>query len=321
MTPEPLLTPDTRRFVAYPIKYPELWNFYKKHEASFWTAEEIDLSSDLNDWVKLTPDEQWFIGMVLAFFAGSDGIVMENLVKQFFDEVQVMEARQFYSFQIAMEAIHSETYSLLLQTYIHDHVLLDQYMHAIERFPTIKQKAQWAIKWMEPTRPFCERLVAFACVEGIFFSGSFCAVYWLKKRGLMPGLTFSNELIARDEGLHRDFACALYQYLINKPNVDTVYSIVQEAVQLEIEFITASLPVRLIGMNQEHMKQYIEYVADHLLGALHIPTLYNVNNPFPWMELISIPPKTNFFERRVGSYQKAGVAVTSTDPFVVDDDF
>jgi ribonucleotide reductase beta subunit family protein with ferritin-like domain len=297
-----------------------LWKYYKQHIASFWTAEEVDLSSDLSDWARLNPDERWFIGMVLAFFAGSDGIVMENLVKQFFDEVQIMEARQFYSFQIAMEAIHSETYSLLLQTYIQDDTLLDDYANAIDRFPTIQRKAEWAMRWMDTTRPFCERLVAFACVEGVFFSGSFCSIYWLKKRGLMPGLTFSNELIARDEGLHRDFACALYGYLEHKPSIDTVHTIVREAVQLESEFITACLPVRLIGMNQDHMILYIKFVADHLLDALHVPTLYNVSNPFPWMELISIPPKTNYFERRVGSYQKAGV-LNNDDPFVIDDTF
>jgi len=304
---EVLLTPNKKRFVVLPIKYGEVWDFYKKAEASFWTAEEIDLSQDLTDWKKLNDDERHFIKHVLAFFAASDGIVNENLSQRFMTEVQIPEARCFYGFQIAIENIHSETYSLLIDSYISNNEEKENLLNAIETVPCVKQKAEWALRWIDSPKSFAERLVAFAAVEGIFFSGSFCAIFWLKKRGLMPGLTFSNELISRDEGLHRDFACLLFNMLENKPSQETVHLIIKNAVEIEKEFITEALPVSLIGMNSNMMSQYIEYVADHLLVALGCKKLYNTPNPFDWMELISMQGKTNFFEKRVGDYQKAGV--------------
>lgn len=282
---------------------------YKKAEASFWTAEEVDLGGDVAQWEKLQDNEKHFISHVLAFFAASDGIVNENLGARFLKEVQIPEARAFYGFQIAIENIHSEMYSLLLDTYIKDPVEKTRLFHAIDTIPVVSKKAEWALKWIESSESFAQRLVAFACVEGIFFSGSFCAIYWLKKRGLLPGLTFSNELISRDEGLHTDFACLLYSMLPEKDTLDTdmLTSIVKDAVTLEQEFVCDALPVNLIGMNAVLMAQYIEYVADRLLVALGCDKVYLVANPFDWMELISLQGKTNFFEKRVGEYQKAGV--------------
>lgn len=320
---EPLLTENKNRFVLFPIGYQSIWEMYKKQQASFWTAEEIDLSSDLTDWKKLNSDEQHFIKMVLAFFAGSDGIVLENLAERFMNDVQVPEARCFYGFQIAMENIHSETYSLLIDTYIKDNVEKNRLFKAIETVDSIKLKAEWALKWIKRTDSFAERLIAFAAVEGIFFSGSFCAIYWLKKRGLMPGLTFSNELISRDEGLHTDFACLLYSLLVNKLSQERIYEIICDAVSIEKEFITKALPVDLIGMNNNMMAEYIEFVADRLLVALGCEKFYKASNPFPWMEMISLQGKTNFFEKRVGDYQKAGVMANKDQQhtFTLDADF
>ncbi|KIY97028.1 ribonucleoside-diphosphate reductase subunit M2 [Monoraphidium neglectum] len=304
--PEPLLDENPDRFCMFPIKYSTIWEFYKKAEASFWTAEEVDLGDDMRHWEKLSGDERHFILHVLAFFAASDGIVLENLGARFLKEVQVPEARAFYGFQIAIENIHSEMYSLLLESYIKDPVEKDRLFHAISTVPAVKKKADWAIKWITSSDDFSERLVAYAAVEGIFFSGSFCAIFWLKKRGLMPGLTFSNELISRDEGLHTDFGCLLYGMLNNKIPNSRVLEIVTEAVAIEIEFITEALPVDLIGMNGKLMAQYIEFVADRLLVALGCEKQYHSANPFDWMELISLNGKTNFFEKRVGEYQKNG---------------
>merc|ERR1740120_437235 len=280
---------------------------YKKHEASFWTAEEIDLSQDLRDWEALADSERHFIKHVLAFFAASDGIVLENLAAQFSTEVQAPEARAFYGFQMAMETIHSETYSLLIEQYIRDPAEKEMVFDAIHTMPAIQKKADWTVQWMNHENSFAERLVAFAAVEGILFSGSFCAIYWLKKRGLMPGLTFSNELISRDEGLHAEFACLLYGMLQNKLPDEIVHDIVREAVSVERKFICESLPCDIIGMNSELMTRYIEFVADRLLACLGHPKLFGSSNPFDWMELISLQGKTNFFEKRVGEYQKAGV--------------
>lgn len=305
--PEYLLTENKQRFVLFPIKHHKIWEMYKKHEASFWTAEEIDLAHDLKDWVKLSANEQHFIKNVLAFFAASDGIVLENLAERFLKEVQVPEARCFYGFQIAMENIHSETYSLLIDTYIKDSTEKAKLLNAIETIPAIQEKAKWALRWIKESKGFAERLVAFAAVEGIFFSGSFCSIFWLKKRGLMPGLTFSNELISRDEGLHCDFACLLYSMLQHKLSQETVQEIIQDAVRIEKVFVTESIPVALIGMNADMMSIYIEFVADRLLVALGYEKLYKSSNPFEWMEMISLQGKTNFFEKRVGDYQKAGV--------------
>lgn len=311
---EPLLTENKKRFVLFPINHHAIWEMYKKAEASFWTTEEIDLAPDLNDWnKKLTNDEKYFVSHVLAFFAASDGIVNENLAIKFMNEVQVPEARCFYGFQIAMENIHSETYSLLIDTYIKNPIEKDKLFNAIETIPCVTKKANWALTWINDSNSFGERLVAFAAVEGIFFSGSFCSIFWLKKRGLMPGLSFSNELISRDEGLHCDFACLLFKMLRNKPSAATVRRIICDAVECEKEFVTDSLPVDLIGMNSRLMSQYIEFVADRLLVALDQPKVYNATNPFDWMEMISMQGKTNFFERRVGEYQKASVAQTSTN--------
>jgi len=324
---EPLLIENKHRWVMFPLQYPEIWEMYKKHEASFWTAEEIDLAQDMRDWDGLSNDEQHFIKHVLAFFAASDGIVNENLSTNFSDEIQVPEARAFYGFQMAMENIHSETYSLLIEQYIRDKDERMKLFHAIETIPAVAVKAQWAVDWMNPDRSFYERLVGFACVEGILFSGSFCAVYWLKKRGLMPGLTFSNELISRDEGLHTDFACLIYKLLKHKLDDDMVHDIIRGAVAAEKEFICEALPCALIGMNSSQMMEYIQFVADRLLTALGHPKLYNTANPFDWMELISLQGKTNFFEKRVGEYQKKGVMASldgdagDAAAFALDEDF
>lgn len=304
---EPMLMENKHRWVMFPLQYPEIWEMYKKHEASFWTAEEIDLAPDMTDWEKLSDDEQHFIKHVLAFFAASDGIVLENLSTNFADEIQVPEARAFYGFQMAMENIHSETYSLLIDQYIKDWNEKLKLFRAIETIPAVAAKAQLAVNWMNRDRSFYERLVGFAAVEGVLFSGSFCAIYWLKKRGLMPGLTFSNELISRDEGLHAEFACLLYKLMKHKLNDETVHEIMSGAVEVERQFICEALPCGLIGMNAEMMTQYIQFVADRLLTALGHPMLYTVPNPFDWMELISLQGKTNFFEKRVGEYQKKGV--------------
>lgn len=305
--PEPILQENKDRFVLFPIKHQAIWEMYKKAEASFWTAEEIDLSPDLIHWDnRLNDDEKYFIKHVLAFFAASDGIVNENLAVNFMQEVQYPEARCFYGFQIMIENIHSETYSLLIDTYIKDSKEKDYLFHAIDTIPCVTKKAEWALRWIGKGE-FNERLVAFAAVEGIFFSGSFCSIFWLKKRGLMPGLSFANELISRDEGLHCDFACLLYSQLSYKLPLSTLQQIIQSAVEIEEEFVRDALPVRLIGMNAEMMCQYIEFVADRLLVSLGSPKIYNVPNPFDFMDMISIPGKTNFFERRVSEYQKAGV--------------
>jgi len=310
---DPLLMENPHRWVMFPIQYPEVWEMYKKHEASFWTAEEIDLSQDLKDWDSLAAPEQHFIKHVLAFFAASDGIVLENLGSQFATEVQIPEARAFYGFQMAMENIHSETYSLLIEQYIREPAEKNKIFDAIHSMPAVADKANWAIQWMQRDNCFAERVVAFAAVEGILFSGSFCAIYWLKKRGLMPGLTFSNELISRDEGLHTEFACLLYTMLQNKLPDEIVHNIIKGAVAAERKFICDALSCDLIGMNSELMSRYIEFVADRLLTALGHPKLFGATNPFDWMELISLQGKTNFFEKRVGEYQKAGVMASTTE--------
>ncbi len=320
---EPILLENKDRFVLFPIKHHDIWEMYKKAEASFWTAEEIDLSPDLVDWSsKLNNDEKHFIKHVLAFFAASDGIVNENLAINFTNEVQYPEARCFYGYQIMIENIHSETYSLLIDTYIKDPTEKDHLFHALETVPAVSKKAEWAIRWINNGN-FAERLIAFAAVEGIFFSGSFCSIFWLKKRGLMPGLTFSNELISRDEGLHCDFACLLYtHHLKNKLPESQVKEIITNAVEIEKEFVTSALPVKLIGMNADLMCQYIEFVADRLLLALGCSKIYNATNPFDFMEMISLQGKTNFFEKRVGEYQKAGVTSDRNDNvFSLDEDF
>lgn len=312
------------RYTLFPIRHAAIWEMYKKHQAAFWTAEEIDLSSDLEDWTKLTENEQHFIKHVLAFFAASDGIVLENLVERFCNDVQLPEARSFYGFQAAMENVHSETYSLLLDTYIKDPQEKTDLFRAIDTLPCVTKKADWALKWISSEACFAERLVAFAAVEGIFFSGSFCAVFYLKKRGLMPGLTFSNELISRDEGLHCDFACLLYSMIPESERLseERIHAIIGDAVACEQEFVADSLPVDLIGMNAIKMKEYIAFCADRMLLSLGYSKLYNANNPFEWMELISIQGKTNFFERRVGEYQKAGVTGNREDnKFDLDCDF
>jgi ribonucleoside-diphosphate reductase beta chain len=324
---EPLLSENKDRFVLFPIKHDDIWNYYKKAEASFWTAEEIDLHQDLTDWNdKLNDDERYFIKHILAFFAASDGIVNENLAENFVNEVQYTEAKFFYGFQIMMENIHSETYSLLIDTYIKDPVEADKLFHAIETFDAIKKKADWALKWIE-SPSFAERLIAFAAVEGIFFSGSFCSIFWLKKRGLMPGLTFSNELISRDEGLHCDFAVHLHNnHLVNQVSEERIKEIILNALDIEREFITESLPVRLIGMNSDLMAQYLEFVTDRLLTELNCSKEFNATNPFDFMEMISLQGKTNFFEKRVAEYQKAGVMQDKKDDasnraLSFDDDF
>jgi ribonucleoside-diphosphate reductase beta chain len=318
---EVLLRENKDRFVILPINYPRVWEMYKKHEASFWTAEEIDLSGDLKDWEKLNQGERHFISHVLAFFAASDGIVNENLAVNFMSEVQLPEARCFYGFQIMMENIHSETYALLIDTYIKDPREKHRLFHAIETVPAVQKKAEWALRWIDNGN-FAERLVAFAAVEGIFFSGSFCSIFWMKKRGLMPGLTFSNELISRDEGLHCEFACLLYSMLENKLPIEHVTSIIRDAVEIEKEFVTEALPVDLIGMNAKLMQQYIEFVADRWLDELGCPKIYHAANPFDFMEMISLQGKTNFFEKRVGDYQKSGVMGTAaSQTFSLEEDF
>jgi ribonucleoside-diphosphate reductase beta chain len=319
---EPILTENKDRFVLFPIAHNEIWAMYKKAEASFWTAEEIDLAGDLQDWQRLSNDERHFIKHILAFFAASDGIVNENLVINFMREVQIPEARCFYGFQVAIENIHAETYSLLIDTYIKDPHEKNHLFNALETVPCVKKKADWALRWIEHSPTFAHRLIAFAAVEGIFFSGSFCSIFWLKKRGLMPGLTFSNELISRDEGLHCDFACLLYSMLNNKLPEAEVASIIAEAVAAEQEFVSEALPVSLIGMNADMMKEYIEFVADRLLIALGQNKLYGASNPFDFMEMISLSGKTNFFEKRVAEYQKAGVmADKASQVFEVGGDF
>ena len=305
---EPLLNDAENRYVLFPIKYKEIWRAYKKAEASFWTAEEIDLDKDLHDWKTLSKDEQFFIKNILAFFAGSDGIVLENLAKRFMNDIKIPEARCFYGFQIAIENIHSETYSLLIDKYITSSIEKERLFNAIDTIPCVAKKANWAIKWTEDKESnFATRLVAFAGVEGIFFSGSFCAIFWLKKRGLMPGLTFSNELISRDEGMHTDFAVLLYSMLENKLSESLIHEIISEAVIIEKEFILESIPCDLIGMNSDRMSQYIEFVADRLLVQLGYTKLYNTSNPFDFMELISLDNKTNFFEKRVSEYSLANI--------------
>lgn len=320
---EPILKENNSRFVLFPIEHDDIWQFYKKAEASFWTAEEIDLAQDLVDWnEKLNDDERHFIKHVLAFFAASDGIVNENLAENFVAEVQYTEAKFFYGFQIAIENIHSETYSLLIDTYIKDSKDKDYLFNAVETIPCVKEKAEWALRWIE-NGSYAERLIAFAAVEGIFFSGSFCSIFWLKKRGLMPGLSFSNELISRDEGLHCDFACLLYNnHLVNKLPKETVTKIITDAVEIEKVFVSEAIPVRLIGMNADLMKQYIEFVADRLLAELGCDKVYGSSNPFDFMDMISIQGKTNFFEKRVAEYQKAGVMQSGeTQSFSLDEDF
>lgn len=324
---EPLLMPSQRRFVLFPIQYHEIWNMYKKAEASFWTAEEMDLSTDIVHWnTRLTSNERYFISHILAFFAASDGIVNENLVERFSNEVQVPEARCFYGFQIMIENVHAETYSLLIDTLIKDANERQYLFDAIETIPAVKRKADWALRWIsDKEATFATRLVAFAAVEGIFFSGSFASIFWLKKRGLMPGLTFSNELISRDEGMHTDFACLLFTHLKRRPQPDVIQKIITESVHIEQEFLADALPVNLIGMNASLMCQYIEFVADRLLVSLGNDKFYNSTNPFDFMEMISMQGKTNFFERRVSDYAKAHVrqsdTPTSSRVFSVDEDF
>jgi len=323
MEQELILQDNKDRFVIFPIKHNDIWQFYKMAEASFWTAEEVDLSPDMNDWQnKLNSDERYFISHILAFFAASDGIVNENLAINFLQEVQYPEARCFYGFQIMIENIHSEMYSLLIDTYIKDNVEKDRLLRAVDTIPCVQKKAEWALRWIEKGS-FAERLIAFAAVEGIFFSGSFCSIFWLKKRGLMTGLTFSNELISRDEGLHCDFACLLYQnHIQHQLPEESVKEIIRHAVEIEKEFVSDALPVRLIGMNADLMCQYIEFVADRLLLALGCTKIWNAANPFDFMELISLQGKTNFFERRVGEYQKSGVTNQgSGNTFSTEEDF
>ncbi len=321
---EPILQENDKRFVLFPIKHDHIWKMYKQAVASFWTAEEVDLHADLQDWEhKLNDNEKHFVKHVLAFFAASDGIVNENLVLNFMREVQVPEARCFYGFQVAIENIHAEMYSLLIDTYIKNPVEKDFLFNALSNLPCVERKGRWAMNWIDNAPTFAHRLIAFAAVEGIFFSGSFCSIFWLKKRGLMPGLAFSNELISRDEGLHCDFACYLYSQLQNKLDPKEVEDIITEAVTIEKEFVTDALPVSLIGMNAALMNEYIECVADRLLVSLGNNKVYGTPNPFPWMEMISLQGKTNFFEKRVGDYQKAGVMSTNKEDkvFSMEDEF
>lgn len=319
---EPLLREDVKRLVIYPVRYVDVWNMYKKAVASFWVVEEVDLSKDSADWERLRPEERSFLSHVLAFFAASDGIVNENLVERFSQEVQIPEARCFYGFQIAMENIHSEMYSLLIATYVRDKTEREKLLNAVETVPCVRRKADWALSWIRnPNAGFGERLVAFAAVEGIFFSGSFAAIFWMKKRGLMPGLTFSNELISRDEGLHCDFACLLFRYLNRKPSEERIVEIVSGAVEIERQFFAEALPVALIGMNDVLMSQYVRFVADRLLTELGCEKIYRVENPFDFMEQISLEGKTNFFEKRVSEYQKAGVLCKKDDRFSTDVEF
>jgi len=313
MQQEPILQQNKNRFVIFPIQHSDIWDWYKKQEASFWTAEEIDLHQDVVDWKKLNDDERYFLKHILAFFAASDGIVNENLAENFVNEVQYSEAKFFYGFQIMMENIHSEMYSLLIDTLVDNDGEKDELFNAIERFPAIKKKADWALRWIE-SDSFAERLIAFAAVEGIFFSGAFCSIFWMKKRGLLPGLATSNEFISRDEGLHRDFACHLHnEHLVNKVPVERITQIIKEALDIEREFITESLPVNLIGMNAKLMSEYLEFVTDHLLETLNCPKVYGTANPFDFMDMISLEGKTNFFEKRVSEYKKAGVGESQDD--------
>jgi len=321
ITNEPILTPDDNRFVMFPIKYQDIWDMYQKQVDCFWRPEEIDLTKDLTHWESLNKDEQYFISMILAFFAASDGIVLENLASRFMNDIQVSEARAFYGFQIAMENIHSHTYSNLIETYIKDKEEKSKLFNAISNYPCIKKKSDWAQKWIHDNRSsFATRLVAFACVEGIFFSGAFCSIFWLKKRGLMPGLTFSNELISRDEALHCEFAILLYNKLQKKIDKSRIHEIIKEAVDIEMEFICDALPCRLIGMNSDLMTQYIKFVADRLAVQLGYKKIYNVSNPFDFMELISLESKTNFFEKKNDSYALANKNV-SEDVFLLSADF
>ena len=319
---ELLLSDEENRYVIFPIKYDDIWLYYKKAMANFWTPEELDLSKDYDDFIKLTDNERHFIEHILAFFAASDGIVNENLVERFCNEVKLLEAKFFYGFQIAIENIHSETYSLLIDTYIKDLPKKTKLLNAIETIPSIKKKADWAIKWIGDESSFGERCIAFAAVEGIFFSGAFCSIFWLKKRGLMPGLCHSNELISRDEGMHTEFAVLMHSYLKDKPSKERILEIIRDAVSIEKEFITESLSCELIGMNAKLMSQYIEFVADRLIQMLNIDKIYNTANPFDWMELISIQGKTNFFEKRVGEYSNvANPEMQSSHTFSLEDDF
>jgi ribonucleoside-diphosphate reductase subunit M2 len=318
---EPLLAADDNRFVMFPIQHNDIWEMYKKQVDCFWRAEEIDLTKDLKDWDSLSQDERFFISMILAFFAASDGIVLENLAVRFMNDVQISEARAFYGFQIAMENIHSESYSLLIETYIKNSEEKHRLFNAIEHFPSIKKKSDWAQKWIHDNRSsFATRLIAFACVEGIFFSGAFCSIFWIKKRGLLPGLTFSNELISRDEALHCEFAVLLYSKLLKKMSKSRVHEIIKEAVEIEIEFICEALPCRLIGMNSQMMTQYIQFVADRLSVQLGYDKIYGVTNPFDFMELISLESKTNFFESRLSDYALANKTVCE-DTFNLTEDF
>lgn len=320
-TYEPLLEKNNKRFVLFPIVHHDIYELYKKAESSFWTANEIDLSKDINDWDKLSYDEQNFIKNIIGFFAGSDGIIMENLAARFMNEVQIPEARAFYSYQIFNESIHSETYSLLIDTYIKDNEEKIKIFRSIENIPSVAKKALWAYKWIENKEVnFATRLIAFAIVEGVFFSGSFCAIYWIKKRGLMPGLTFSNELISKDEGMHCEHAILLYSKIMNRIDKIAINQIFMEAVEIEKEFITESIPCAMIGMNAELMKQYIEFVSDRLLVQLGYEKIWNTENPFSWMELISLRPKSNFFELKVGEYQKANIPLDSSN-FNINEDF
>lgn len=321
MSREPLLAPDDNRFVMFPIKHDDIWQMYQKQVDCFWRPEEIDLAKDMDHWVSLNADERYFISMILAFFAASDGIVLENLASRFMTDVQVSEARAFYGFQIAMENIHSTTYSLLIETYIKDQTEKHKLFNAIEHFPCIKKKSDWAQKWIHDNRSsFATRLVAFACVEGIFFSGAFCSIFWLKKRGLMPGLTFSNELISRDEALHCEFAILLYSKLVKKIDKARIHEIIKEAVEIETEFICEALPCKLIGMNSELMTQYIQFVADRLCVQLGYKKIYNVENCFSWMQLISLESKCNFFEKRVSDYALANKS-NANNAFDFSEDF
>lgn len=319
---EPLLTENPNRYVMFPISDNDIWGHYKKMQDSFWRTEEIDLSKDLKHWKSLNANEQHFIKHILAFFAASDGIVLENLGQRFLTEVQLPEARATYGFQLMMENVHSETYSLLIDTYIKNEKEKTKLFKAIENFPCIKKKADWSIKWIQDNRSsFATRLIAFACVEGIFFSGSFCSIYWLKKRGLMPGLTFSNELISRDEGMHTDFAVCLFKKLLKKPKKAKIVELIKEAVLIEKEFICEALPCKLIGMNQKLMAEYIEFVADRLIVQLGYNKIYNVKCPFDFMEMISLEGKTNFFEKRVGDYSLSSGVEREQETFELSDDF
>ena len=321
---EEILRENPNRYVIFPIKYNEVWKHYKRAVSCFWTPEEIDFSKDRTHWVeKLNDDEKYFIENILAFFAGSDGIVMENLAQRFMSDVQIPEARQFYSYQMFIEAVHSETYSLMIDTYVKNPSKKKKLLNAIQEIPCVRKKAEWAVKWIEnKNEDFGTRVVAFAIIEGVFFSASFCSIYWLKQRGLMPGLTFSNELISRDEGQHTDFACLLHSMLKNKPSQNKVFRIMKEAVKIEKDFITKSIPCNLIGMNTELMKEYIEFVADRLLVQLGYDKIWNSKNPFPFMELISLRGKVNFFEVKESNYVKAGVGKSEKDnSVIIDEDF